>query len=66
MIQFIKGFRPQVDPEDHVINFNSNAYINPKIGSSKYIQNLENFLESSKCLEEKLFKLILIEFNHRI
>lgn len=40
------GFRPQIDPEDHVIKFSSNAYINPKIGSSKYIQNLENFLES--------------------
>ncbi len=66
MIQLNKGFRPQIDPEDHVIKFNSDSYINPRIGSSNYIQNLENFLESSKCLEEKLFQLFSIKFNHRI
>jgi hypothetical protein len=43
------GFRPQIDPEDHIINFHPLVYNEDKIGSLKYIRNLELFLEDSKC-----------------
>ena len=37
------GFRPQIDPEDHVINFHPLVYNEDKIGSLKYTRNLELF-----------------------
>ena len=37
------GFRPQIDPEDHVINFHPLVYNEDKIGSLIFIRNLELF-----------------------
>lgn len=44
------GFRPQVDPEDHLIRYDSQVSVNNDAGSKKYIQNLKSFLEDSKYL----------------
>jgi hypothetical protein len=37
------GFRPQIDPEDHVINFHPLVYNEDNKGSLKYTRNLELF-----------------------
>ena len=42
------GFRPQIDPEDHMIVFNPKIAESPNYGYKKYVKNLKNFLDASK------------------
>ena len=43
------GFRPQIDVEDNLINYNPNIYESDK-GFKQYVENLNNFIESSWCI----------------
>lgn len=40
------GFRPQIDPEDHMIVFNPKIAESPNYGYKKYVKNLKNFLDA--------------------
>lgn len=40
------GFRPQIDVEDHVISFNPKNAQNPTSGYTRYVRNLQNFLDA--------------------
>ncbi len=44
------GFRPQIDPEDHLIIYDPKSYESTYLeyGSRQYVDNLRNFLEASK------------------
>ena len=41
------GFRPHIDPEDHLIRYNPSVYRESQIGADKYIKNLQQFLDES-------------------
>jgi hypothetical protein len=50
------GFRPQIDPEDHLIIYDPKSYestYNSGYGSRQYVENLRIFLEASKSLKEQ-------------